>query len=275
MSIDMQLKESLAFIRQHTKQQPRIGLILGSGLGDFADTLDGEDRIPTADIPNYPRSTVHGHKGFLVFGKVGGVPVIAVQGRTHFYEGHDIAKVTFVVRLMGELGVEKLLVTNAAGGVNPRFSPGDLMAIDDQINLMFRNPLIGQPVGPEPRFPDMCGSYHPPFTDLIEDTAIELGIRMKRGVLFVSTGPNYETAAEVRMIQRFGGDAASMSTVPEVIVARARGIKVAGISCITNHATGISTDQLSHEEVTEIATRVKPEFQRLLRALIPRMDGLA
>lgn len=275
MSIDMQLKESLAFIRQHTKQQPRIGLILGSGLGDFADTLDGEDRIPTADIPNYPRSTVHGHKGFLVFGKVGGVPVIAVQGRTHFYEGHDIAKVTFVVRLMGELGVEKLLVTNAAGGVNPRFSPGDLMAIDDQINLMFRNPLIGQPVGPEPRFPDMCGSYHPPFTDLIEDIAIELGIRMKRGVLFVSTGPNYETAAEVRMIQRFGGDAASMSTVPEVIVARARGIKVAGISCITNHATGISTDQLSHEEVTEIATRVKPEFQRLLRALIPRMDGLA
>ncbi|MCB0267681.1 MAG: purine-nucleoside phosphorylase [Calditrichaeota bacterium] len=274
MSIDMQLKESLAFIRQHTKQQPRIGLILGSGLGDFADTLDGEDRIPTADIPNYPRSTVHGHKGFLVFGKVGGVPVIAVQGRTHFYEGHDIAKVTFVVRLMGELGVEKLLVTNAAGGVNPRFSPGDLMAIDDQINLMFRNPLIGQPVGPEPRFPDMCGSYHPPFTDLIEDTAIELGIRMKRGVLFVSTGPNYETAAEVRMIQRFGGDAASMSTVPEVIVARARGIKVAGISCITNHATGISTDQLSHEEVTEIANRVKPEFQRLLRALIPRMDGL-
>ncbi len=275
MSIDMQLKESLAFIRQHTKQQPRIGLILGSGLGDFADTLDGEDRIPTADIPNYPRSTVHGHKGFLVFGKVGGVPVIAVQGRTHFYEGHDIAKVTFVVRLMGELGVEKLLVTNAAGGVNPRFSPGDLMAIDDQINLMFRNPLIGQPVGPEPRFPDMCGSYHPPFTDLIEDIAIELGIRIKRGVLFVSTGPNYETAAEVRMIQRFGGDAASMSTVPEVIVARARGIKVAGISCITNHATGISTDQLSHEEVTEIATRVKPEFQRLLRALIPRMDGLA
>ena len=274
MSIDLQLKESLAFIRQHTKQQPRIGLILGSGLGDFADTLDGEDRIPTADIPNYPRSTVHGHKGFLVFGKVGGVPVIAVQGRTHFYEGHDIAKVTFVVRLMGELGVEKLLVTNAAGGVNPRFSPGDLMAIDDQINLMFRNPLIGQPVGPEPRFPDMCGSYHPPFTDLIEDTAIELGIRMKRGVLFVSTGPNYETAAEVRMIQRFGGDAASMSTVPEVIVARARGIKVAGISCITNHATGISTDQLSHEEVTEIANRVKPEFQRLLRALIPRMDGL-
>lgn len=275
MSIDMQLKESLAFIRQHTKQQPRIGLILGSGLGDFADTLDGEDRIPTADIPNYPRSTVHGHKGFLVFGKVGGVPVIAVQGRTHFYEGHDIAKVTFVVRLMGELGVEKLLVTNAAGGVNPRFFPGDLMAIDDQINLMFRNPLIGQPVGPEPRFPDMCGSYHPPFTDLIEDTAIELGIRMKRGVLFVSTGPNYETAAEVRMIQRFGGDAASMSTVPEVIVARARGIKVAGISCITNHATGISTDQLSHEEVTEIANRVKPEFQRLLRSLIPRMDGLA
>ncbi|MEZ4745201.1 MAG: purine-nucleoside phosphorylase [Calditrichia bacterium] len=274
MSIDMQLKESLAFIRQHTKQQPRIGLILGSGLGDFADTLDGEDRIPTADIPNYPRSTVHGHKGFLVFGKVGGVPVIAVQGRTHFYEGHDIAKVTFVVRLMGELGVEKLLVTNAAGGVNPRFSPGDLMAIDDQINLMFRNPLIGQPVVPEPRFPDMCGSYHPPFTDLIEDTANELGIRMKRGVLFVSTGPNYETAAEVRMIQRFGGDAASMSTVPEVIVARARGIKVAGISCITNHATGISTDQLSHEEVTEIANRVKPEFQRLLRALIPRMDGL-
>lgn len=275
MTVEQQLTEALAMIRTQTAHKPRIGLILGSGLGDFADTLENAHRIPTSEIPHYPPSTVEGHKGYLVFGEVDSVPVMAVQGRTHYYEGHPIAKVTFVVRIMQALGVGKLLVTNAAGGVNPLFRPGELMAIDDQINFMFRNPLRGPVVPPEPRFPDMWGCYHPPFTQMIEDTALEMGIPMRRGVLFVSTGPTYETAAEVRMIRFLGGDAASMSTVPEVIVARARGIKVAGISCITNMATGISTTPLTHEEVTEIANQVKPQFQKLLRVIIPKMDRMS
>ncbi len=272
--IEQQLKESLAYLRQQTRQKPRIGLILGSGLGDFAETLSKAERLATHDIPHYPRSTVEGLKGFLVFGKVKDVPVMAVQGRTHYYEGHGIQKVAYVVRLMGELGIKKLLVTNAAGGVNPRFKPGDLMVIDDQINFLFRNPLTGAVVPPESRFPDMWGCYHPPFTDMIENTALQLGIRMKRGVLFVSSGPSYETAAEVKMIHKLGGDAASMSTVPEVIVARARGIRVAGISCITNMATGISSMPLSHDEVTEIAGMVKQTFQKLVYEVVLKMDGM-
>ncbi|MCK6620390.1 MAG: purine-nucleoside phosphorylase [Calditrichaceae bacterium] len=270
--IAQELQESLEYIRRHTAQQPRTGLILGSGLGDFADTLQGSERIPTADIPHYPRSTVEGHKGYLVFGKVGKTPVLAVQGRTHYYEGHSIERVAYVVRLMALLGVDKLLVTNAAGGVNPRFRAGDLMVIEDQINFLFANPLIGAVVPPEPRFPDMFGVYHPPYVELIEQTALELKIPLRKGVLFVSSGPSYETAAEIKMIQRIGGDAVSMSTVPEVIVARARGIKVAGISCITNLATGLSSKPLSHEEVTEIAYQVKSQFQKLVREVILRMN---
>jgi len=271
--IAQELQESLEYIRRHTAQQPRAGLILGSGLGDFAETLQGSERIPTADIPYYPRSTVEGHKGCLVFGKVGKTPVLAVQGRTHYYEGHSIERVAYVVRLMALLGIDKLLVTNAAGGVNPRFRPGDLMVIEDQINFLFANPLIGAVVPPEPRFPDMFGVYHPPYVELIEQTALELKIPLRKGVLFVSSGPSYETAAEIKMIQRIGGDAVSMSTVPEVLVARARGIKVAGISCITNLATGLSSKPLSHEEVTEIANQVKSQFQKLVREVILRMNG--
>lgn len=273
-SIEEQLQESLQYIRKHTRRSARIGLILGSGLGDFANTLENSDRIATANIPHYPRSTVEGHAGYLVFGDVGDVPVLAVQGRTHYYEGHTIDRVAYVVRLMSLLGVNRLLVTNAAGGINPLFRPGDLMIIVDHINFLFRNPLTGMVVPPEERFPDMHDNYYPPFVQIIEDTALELGIPIRKGVLFVSSGPNYETAAEVRMIRRIGGDAASMSTVPEVIVARARGMKVAGISCITNLATGLSDTPLSHEEVTEIANQVKNRFQKLVREVIIRIDNL-
>ncbi len=275
MNVDAQLQESLAFIREHTSLQPRIGLILGSGLGDFADTLTDAVRIPTADIPHYPRSTVEGHKGYLVFGYVGGVPVLAVQGRVHIYEGHPPAKVAYNVRLMHLLGVKDLIVTNAAGGVNPLFQPGDLMIIVDHINFLFRNPLRGSVVSGEPRFPDMYDNYHAPYVELLETIGLDLGIPLRKGVLFVSTGPSYETAAEVQMIRRLGGDAVSMSTVPEVLVARARGIRVAGISCITNLATGISPTPLSHEEVTEIANQVKDKFQRLVREAIVRIDQKA
>ncbi len=272
-SIDQELQESIAFIRRHTQQTPRIGLILGSGLGGFADTLAEADRIPASEIPHYPKSTVAGHKGFLVFGKVGGTPVLAVQGRTHFYEGHPIEKVAYVVRIMAEFGVQSLLVTNASGGVNPRFRAGDLMVIEDQINFLFRNPLSGPVVDSEKRFPDMSDCYDPCYIALIEETARELKIPLRKGVLFVSSGPSYETAAEVKMVRFLGGDAVSMSTVPEVLVARARGIKVAGISCVTNPATGLSATPLTHEEVTDIANQVKNKFQSLVKEVILRMDS--
>ncbi len=274
MNIEQQLQESLAFIRQFTRQQPRIGLILGSGLGDFADTLEHADRISTAEIPHYPRSTVHGHKGYLVFGEVEGIPVLAVQGRVHIYEGHSPNKVAYNVRLMHLLGVQDLIVTNAAGGVNPLFSPGDLMIIVDHINFLFRNPLRGPVVQPEPRFPDMYNNYYEPYIEMLETIGLDLGIPLRKGVLFVSTGPSYETAAEVQMIRRLGGDAVSMSTVPEVLVARARGIRVAGISCITNLATGISNTPLSHDEVTEIANQVKDKFQKVVREAIVRINKM-
>lgn len=272
-SVEQQLQESLAVIRQHAgDRQPKIGLILGSGLGSYADQLTAAVKIPTGDIPYYPESTVEGHKGFLVFGESDGAAVLAVQGRTHFYEGHSIQKVAYVVRLMALLGVTDLIVTNAAGGANPTLNPGDLMTITDQINFIFRNPLTGPVVEGEERFPDMSTAFYPPYVELIEDCARDLKVPIKKGVLFVSSGPCYETAAEVRMIQRLGGDAASMSTVPEVIVAAARGIRVAGISCITNHGTGISATPLSHSEVTEIADRTRATFQSLLREVIKRIN---
>lgn len=268
---EQQLQESLAYIRGRTSARPQVGLILGSGLGEFADALSDKHKIATADVPHYPPSTVEGHKGYLVLGNVKQVPVLAVQGRTHFYEGYSIDKVAYVVRLMGLLGVRILLVTNAAGGVNPLFRPGDLMIIVDHINFLFRNPLRGAVVAPEPRFPDMFNDYDQELIDLIEDAALDQKIAMRKGVLFVSSGPTYETAAEVQMVRKLGGDAVSMSTVPEVIVARARGIRVAGISCITNLATGLSAQPLSHREVTEIAEQVKDKFQRLVWEVIVRM----
>jgi len=209
-----------------------------------------------------------------VFGKVDGVPAVAVQGRTHFYEGHGIDKVSYVVRVMAEMGVKILLVTNAAGGTNPLYKPGDLMIINDQINWLFTNPLFGAVVDGEQRWPDMNHAYDPELIEVIAEAGKDMHISLQKGTLAVSSGPCYETAAEVRMLQKLGGDAASMSTVPEVIVARARGIRVAGISCITNPGTGLSSEPLSHAEVTEIAGMVKSKFQKLVKESILRMDKL-
>lgn len=245
-----------------------IGIILGSGLGDFADSLENAIKIYSSEIPHYPISTVSGHEGALVFGDISDIPVLAVKGRTHYYEGHSIAGVSYVVRIMARLGIKLLIVTNAAGSVNPRFSPGDLMIITDHINFMFRNPLKGRVHEGESRWTDMYNAYDKKFAEEIESTALALGIALKKGVLFASSGPTYETAAEVQMARKFGADAVSMSTVPEVLVARAYDIKVTGISCITNMATGLSTNPLSHEDVTAIAGQVKKKFQRLLRELI-------
>ena len=262
------LNDTVNYIKQQTQIKPSIGVILGSGLGSFADTLESSDRIPTEKIPHYPKSTVAGHKGNLVFGHSQGVPVLAVQGRTHFYEGYPIDKVTYIVRIMQALEIKLLIVTNAAGGVNPRFVPGDLMLITDHINGMFRNPLIGPVKYGGPRFPDMSDPYASEFFEDIESLALQRNIALRRGVLYTSTGPTYETAAEIKMISKMGGDAASMSTVPEVIAAAQAGIKVVGISCITNMATGISTVPLSHGEVTETANLVRDKFTDLVAAMI-------
>lgn len=262
------VKQAVERIRTYTDLAPKAGIILGSGLGAFADTLDDKVKIPTAEIPFYPKSTVEGHQGFLVFGTHKGVPLLAVQGRTHYYEGYPIQDVTFVVRIMQALEISVLMVTNAAGGINTRFVPGDLMLITDQVNFLFNNPFMGKQEHEGARFPDMSDAYSAEFFDPIEKIALKRNIALKRGVLWVSSGPSYETAAEVKMIQKFGGDAASMSTVPEVIVAKHAGMKVVGISCITNYATGISSDKLSHSEVTETAELVKEKFLSLVSGII-------
>lgn len=271
--MEERLKAGIGFIHDQSDLKPKMAVILGSGLGDFADNLANKVKIPTAQIPFYPESTVEGHKGFLVFGNLEDVPVLALQGRTHVYEGHSIQDVAFSVRLMRKIGIKFLLVTNAAGGVNKLFSPGDLMIITDHINFLFRNPLNGPVLSGEQRWPDLFNAYDSNLIHVIENTGLELKIPLRKGVLFVSTGPSYETPAEIRMIKKLGGDAVSMSTVPEVLVARSNGIKVAGISCITNLASGLSEFALSHEEVTVIANLVKDKFQQLVKAVLLKMGN--
>jgi purine-nucleoside phosphorylase len=269
--MESQLQHTIDYIKDNINIQPKIAIILGSGLGSFADKLENKIKLSSTAIPHYPQSTVEGHQGYLVFGEWKGVPLLAVQGRTHYYEGYSLERVTFVVRIMAALGVTILIVTNAAGGVNPEFMPGDLMLITDQINNMFQNPLRGPLRYGGQRFPDMSNPYSAKHFDLVENIAMDHQISLKRGVLYVSTGPSYETAAEVRMIAKLGGDAASMSTVPEVIVANQENLDVIGISCITNHATGISNSPLSHDEVTETAKLVQKKFLMLLSGIIKRL----
>lgn len=267
------LEEAHTFVASRTELRPRLALILGSGLGPFADELSKRLEIPTKEIPHYPVSTVSGHAGKWVFGEVAGKTILAVQGRIHAYEGYPLQNVSFPVHLMAELGVRKLIVTNAAGGLNRYFIPGDLMLITDQINMMFDNPLIGKnddAMGP--RFPDMSEPYNREMMRIAEQAALDLGIKLRRGVLGVLKGPTYETAAEVRMMQIFGADAGSMSTVPEVITAVYRGMKVLGISCITNLGTGMTANKLSHEEVTEVADLVKHKFSNLIKEIISRIS---
>ncbi len=265
-----QLDEAVNYIRSKTSAEPKLAIILGSGLGPFAEEVQNQTVISTSSIPNYPPSTVEGHAGQWIFGEISGKTILAMKGRVHSYEGYALQKVTFPTHLMAQLGIEKLIVTNAAGGHNPRFTPGDLMLITDHINLMFDNPLTG-PNEFGPRFPDMCEPYNSGLIELAEKTALDLGIKLQKGVLAALKGPTYESAAEVKMLQRLGADAGTMSTVPEVIAAVSRGIKVLGMSCITNLGTGMSPDKLSHDEVTEVADMVKDKFSRLIREIISRI----
>lgn len=259
-------------IRSRTALDPRIALVLGSGLGAFADELDEAARVPYDQIPGFARSTVAGHAGSLVIGKVGTVPVVAMQGRVHFYEGYSLEEVTFPVRTFKLLGIETLLLTNAAGGINVQLSEGTLMIISDHLNLMGVNPLRGpndERFGP--RFPDMSEVYSRALQEMVVEAANSLGIEVRRGIYAALSGPSYETPAEIHMLRSFGADAIGMSTVPEAIVARHMGMKVLGISCITNMAAGISDSPINHDEVMETGNRVRATFTLLLRHIIGRI----
>jgi purine-nucleoside phosphorylase len=264
-----QIKEAVGHIQSRLNQKPRVGLILGSGLGMLADEINEVVTIPYQEIPHFPTSTVEGHAGELVVGLLEQQPVITMRGRFHLYEGHSLASVTFPIRVMKELGVEVLLVTNAAGGINTDYQPGNLMLIQDHINFMFQNPLIGPHDGAlGERFPDMSTAYDPALRRLAKKISSDLGLSLQEGIYAAVLGPSYETPAEIRMLRMIGGDAVGMSTVPEVIVARHAGIRVVGISCITNMAAGIMPQPLSHKEVMETADRVKGEFVRLIRGIL-------
>ncbi len=268
MDIDAALPDALAAVQPTVGGGPFVGLILGSGLGAFADAVEDAARIPFAAIPHFPPATVEGHAGTLVAGTLEGVRCLVLQGRVHTYDAHAPVAVGFPVRLLVRLGLRALIVTNAAGAVNPAFRPGSLMLIDDHINLLWRNPLIGPVVPGEMRFPDMSEPYDTRLRALAERTALKLGIPLERGVYCAVTGPSYETAAEVRMLRRLGADAVGMSTVPEVIAARAAAVPALGLSLITNLGTGLSPTKLSHDEVVEAGRAVQADLTRLLRAII-------
>lgn len=263
------LQEAVDFIQQKAKVEPKIGLILGSGLGMLADEIQNPVTIAYDQIPHFPVSTVEGHAGELVIGELEGQKVITMRGRFHLYEGHALESVTFPIRVMKAIGVETILVTNAAGGVNTSYKPGNLMLIQDHINLMYRNPLIGpNDAALGERFPDMSSAYDGQLRELAAKVASQQEIELQSGIYAGVLGPSYETPAEIRMLRTVGADAVGMSTVPEVIVARHAGIRVLGISCITNMAAGILPQPLSHDEVMETAERVKGDFIQLLHGIL-------
>ncbi|MFK7990768.1 MAG: purine-nucleoside phosphorylase [Sandaracinaceae bacterium] len=261
-------------VRKHSDLVPAAALVLGSGLGSFADTLEDKVVVPFDQIGGMPVSAVSGHAGNLVLGRVGELPVVAMQGRVHLYEGHRAAEIVFGVRLMRTLGAEALLITNAAGGCGDGFAAGDLMRITDHLNLTGRNALEGpneEALGV--RFPDMSQAYDPELGALAESVAKDAGFSLQQGVYAGLLGPTYETPAEIRMLKTLGADAVGMSTVLEVIAARHMGMRVLGVSCITNLAAGISKELLSHDEVKETADRVRDRFEGLIRGVLERLGG--
>lgn len=272
LSQSNQIQEAAAFIRERAPQRPEVGLILGSGLGVLGDHVTDAVVIPYEDIPHFPLSTVEGHAGELLIGKLADRTVVLMRGRFHMYEGYGPELTAFPVRVMKALGVHSLVVTNAAGGINTSFEPGDLMLISDHINLTGRNPLIGpneDSLGV--RFPDMSEGYSREYRALAKKVAEQQGFSLREGVYVGVLGPSYETPAEIRMMRTMGADAVGMSTVAEVIAARHSGIKVLGISCISNMAAGILDQPLSHEEVMETTERVKSRFLGLVLEIVPTL----
>ena len=263
------IKAAAEYIRQRVSIRPTIGLVLGSGLGGYADTLEDAVRIPYSQIPNFPVPTIQGHSGALVFGRKCGQEVVVLQGRIHYYEGLPQQEITLPIRVLAALGVKTVVLTNACGGVNLNFQPGDLMLISDHINYSGGNPLIGPNMDEfGPRFPDMSDLYTAALRTQIKEKAQEAGIPLQEGVYAMYSGPSYETPAEIRMFRVMGADTVGMSTVPEAIVAGHCGMQVVGVSCITNMAAGVLPVKLSHEEVTETATRVRAVFQKLVDLIV-------
>ncbi|MHB1652227.1 MAG: purine-nucleoside phosphorylase [Desulfitobacteriaceae bacterium] len=263
------LAEARDYLAERVKGIPELGIILGSGLGAFAEQVENKVAIPYKEIPHFPESTVEGHVGQLIFGQVYGKKVVVMQGRFHFYEGYTMGEVTFPVRVMQILGATGLIVTNAAGGINPSYQPGDLVLIQDHINLLGDNPLRGANLTSQgPRFPDMSEGYDLAWRDKALQVARELGIRSQEGIYVAMIGPSYETPAEIRYLRSIGADLVGMSTVPEVIVANHGGMRVLGISCVTNMAAGILPQKLSHAEVMETAERIENQFVSFVQAIV-------
>jgi len=258
------VRHAAAFVAERAPSRPRVGVVLGSGLGAFADQLSSGLRIPYAEIPEMPRSSVVGHAGNLCLGSLGAIDVACLQGRAHIYEGNTPARSVFGVRMLAELGCSVVLLTNAAGGIHSSFAAGDLMLITDHLNLMGQSPLSGPNFGDGPRFPDMSQAYDLGLQGLARDAAQQAGVTLREGVYAAMLGPSYETPAEIRMLRTLGADAVGMSTVPEVIALRQRGVRVGAISCITNLAAGLSAQLLDHSEVEATARRSRDAFTALL-----------
>lgn len=261
-------------IRARTKLEPRIAIVLGSGLGSFADEFEEAVRIPYSEIPGFKQSTVAGHAGQLIIGSLDSVPLVAMQGRVHYYEGYSLEEVTFPIRTFKLLGVKTLILTNASGGINVELGQGALMVISDHVNLMGDNPLRGpndDRFGP--RFPDMTSVYERDLQEFVIAEAKAIGVEVRRGIYGALSGPSYETPAEIHLLRNLGADAVGMSTVPEAIVARHMGVEVLGISCITNMAAGISDEPINHEEVMATGNRVRDIFALLLRRVVERIHA--
>lgn len=267
-----QVERAARLLGERIGPAPDVAIVLGSGLGDFAEGLTGATTVPYGEIPHWPASAVVGHAGKLVAGRMAGRRVAALSGRAHFYEGHGLRTVTFATRVLGRMGVRRLVLTNAAGGINVAFTPGTLMVIDDHINLLGSNPLVGandERFGP--RFPDMTEVYSRRLRGVADDAAAAKGVAVAHGVYVALHGPSYETPAEIRFLRTIGADAVGMSTVPEALVARHMGLEVLGISCITNPAAGVLPEPLHHDEVMEVARRVKGAFSSLLEGIVERL----
>jgi purine-nucleoside phosphorylase len=267
-----QVQAAAAFLRDRGVGQADVAIVLGSGLGAFGDGLDGATRVPYADIPHWPQSGIVGHAGVLVTGELQGRRVLTLSGRVHFYEGHDLGAVTFAMRVLGALGVPCVILTNAAGGINTAFATGALMVIDDHLNFMGSNPLIGpndDRLGP--RFPDMSEVYSRRLRGLADAAARAAGLAVEHGVYVAVHGPSFETPAEIRAFRVLGADAVGMSTAPEAIVARHMGLEVLGISCITNMAAGVLPQPLNHDEVLEVGRRVRGQFSALLEGIVGQL----
>jgi purine-nucleoside phosphorylase len=261
-------------IRARTKTEPRIAIVLGSGLGAFADEFDDAVGIPYGEIPGFKQSTAQGHAGRLVIGSIDSVPLVAMQGRVHYYEGYSLEEVTFPIRTFKLLGIKTLILTNASGGINVELGQGTLMVLSDHVNLMGDNPLRGpndERFGP--RFPDMTAVYARDLQEFVVEEAKTIGVDVRRGIYGALSGPSYETPAEIHLLRNLGADAVGMSTVPEAIVARHMGLDVLGISCITNMAAGISDEPINHEEVMATGDRVRDIFGLLLRRVVERIHA--